>query len=326
MKVLVTGAAGFIGYHVCQRLTHTASCDVLGIDNLNDYYDVALKRARLAELADRDNFRFVQADFAEPGKLAGLWSHFKPDYVVHLGAQANVRYSVTHPEDYVQSNLVGFFNVLEAARAHPPKHTVFASSSSVYGAHTAIPFAEDADVTRPLSFYGATKQANEAMAHSYAHLHGLMVTGLRFFNVYGPWGRPDTAPTLFAKAIFAGEPINLFAEGKARRDFTYIDDITDGVLKVLLYPPAEQPVPPFRLFNIGHHRPVETLLFVRMLEQLIGREAQLNLLPAQPADVPETCASLDRIKAAVGYAPSVPLEEGLRRFVDWFQGYYHPTP
>ncbi|MEZ5413202.1 MAG: NAD-dependent epimerase/dehydratase family protein [Opitutaceae bacterium] len=324
MKVLVTGAAGFIGYHICQRLTAKAECEVLGIDNLNDYYDVALKRARLAALDGRDNFRFVQCDFAEAGKLAGLWAHFKPDYVVHLGAQANVRYSVTHPEAYVQSNMIGFFNVLEAARAHPPKHTVFASSSSVYGANADIPFTEDGDTSHPLSFYGATKKANETMAHSYAHLHGVALTGLRFFNVYGPWGRPDTAPTLFAKAIFAGETIDLFAEGKARRDFTYIDDITDGVLKVLLYPPREIPVPPFRIFNIGHHRPVETLLFVRMLEQLIGREAKLNLLPPQPADVPETCASLDRINAAVGYTPRVSLEDGLRRFVDWFKDYYKP--
>ena len=324
MKVLVTGAAGFIGYHDCQRLAAHPGCDVLGVDNLNDYYDVGLKRARLAQLDPLDNFRFVQSDFAQTGMLAGLWAHFKPDYAVHLGAQANVRYSVTHPAAYVQSNLVGFHNMLEAARAHPPKHTVFASSSSVYGATAAIPFAEDGDTSHPLSFYGATKKANEAMAHSYAHLHGLALTGLRFFNVYGPWGRPDTAPTLFAKAIFASEPIDLFAEGKARRDFTYINDIVDGVVKVLLYPPVEKPLPPYRIFNLGHNRPVETLLFVRMLEQLIGREAKLNLLPAQPADVPETCASLERIQAVIGYAPRVPLEEGLRHFVDWFRTYYQP--
>jgi len=348
MKVLVTGAAGFIGYHVCQRLSAHPECEVLGIDNLNDYYDVALKRARLAALeaqqtaqaqeppssepsaspavafaaAAAPNFRFVRADFAEGDALLKLWAQFRPDYVVHLGAQANVRYSVTHPEAYVQSNLVGFFKVLEAARAHPPKHTVFASSSSVYGASAATPFAEDGDSSHPLSFYGATKKANEAMAHSYAHLHGLALTGLRFFNVYGPWGRPDTAPTLFAKAIFSGEPLKLFAEGRVRRDFTYIDDVCDGLLKLLLYPPLAPPVPPFRLFNIGHHRPVETLLFVRMLEELIGRKAHIELLPAQAADVPETCASLDRIHAAIGYAPRVPLEVGLRHFVSWFRNYY----
>ncbi|MFI5356437.1 MAG: NAD-dependent epimerase/dehydratase family protein [Opitutales bacterium] len=325
MKVLVTGAAGFIGYHVSQRLAATPHCDVLGLDNLNDYYSVALKRARLDRLSPAENFRFVQADFADAAQLLGIWSHFKPDYVVHLGAQANVRYSVQNPGAYVQSNLVGFHHVLEAARAHPPKHLVFASSSSVYGAAAVIPFAEDGDTSHPLSFYGATKKANEVMAHSYAHLHGLNLTGLRFFNVYGPWGRPDTAPTLFADAIFAGRPIDLFAGGTIRRDFTYIDDIVDGVLRVLLYPPDPRPVPPYRIFNIGHNRPVEVRLFVRMLEQLIGREARLNLLPAQPADAPETCASLERIHAAVGYEPKTALEDGLRHFVAWFRDYYRPT-
>lgn len=322
MKVLVTGAAGFIGYHVARCLAETKRCEVLGVDNLSDYYDVALKRSRLAQLELLENFRFLQADFADAEKFSGLYAHFRPDYVVHLGAQANVRYSVENPGAYVQSNLVGFFNVLEAARAHPPKHVVFASSSSVYGASATVPFTEDGDTSHPLSFYGATKKANEVMAHSYAHLHGLNLTGLRFFNVYGPWGRPDTAPTLFARAICEGKPINLFAEGKARRDFTYIDDITDGVLKILLYPPTEPPVPRHRIFNLGHHRPVEVLLFVRMLEQLIGREAKLNLQPAQPADVPETCADLARVQAAIGFEPRVPLEEGLRRFVEWFRGYY----
>lgn len=322
MKVLVTGAAGFIGFHVCQRLATTQRCEVLGLDNLNDYYSVELKRARLARLEAHDAFRFVQADFADAKACNGIYDHFKPDYLVHLGAQANVRHSVNHPEAYVQSNLVGFFNLLEAARRHPPKHFVFASSSSVYGASAEIPFTEDGDTSHPLSFYGATKKAGEVMAHSYAHLHRLNLTGLRFFNVYGPWGRPDTAPTLFSRAIMADEPINLFAEGKVLRDFTYIDDVVDGVLKVLLYPPAAQPAPPFRIFNLGHHRPVELLLFVRMLEQLLGREARLNLLPAQAADVPATCASLDRVHAAIGYAPKTPLEEGLRQFVDWFRSYY----
>ncbi len=326
MKVLVTGAAGFIGMHVARRLLASGKCDVLGIDNLNDYYDVGLKRARLAEIQGDERFRFVQLDFADAEKVSGLWAHFKPDYVVHLGAQANVRYSVDHPRAYVDSNIVGFLNLLEAARAHPPKHFVFASSSSVYGSSAAIPFTEDGDTSHPLSFYGATKKAGEVMAHSYAHLHGLALTGLRFFNVYGPWGRPDTAPTLFAQAITGGEPIKLFAEGKARRDFTYIDDIVDGVLKVLLYPPAEPPVPNFRIFNLGHHRPVEVILFVRMLEALIGRKAELDLLPPQPADVPETCASLDQVNAAIGYAPKTALEDGLRAFVDWFKDYYGEPP
>lgn len=322
MKVLVTGAAGFIGYHVARRLAESRRCEVVGIDNLNGYYDIALKQARLAELERLDDFRFVKLDFAEPGALQGLWSQFRPDYVVHLGAQANVRYSVTHPEAYVQSNLVGFFHVLEAARVHPPKHVVFASSSSVYGAGVETPFREEGDTNRPLSFYGATKKSNEVMAHAYAHLHGIRLTGLRFFNVYGPWGRPDTAPTLFSRAILAGEPIDLFAEGKNRRDFTFIDDVVDGLLKILLYPPAVPPVPPYQILNLGHHRPVEVREMVELLARLIGRPAQLNLLPAQAADVPETCASLDRVAAAIGYTPSTSLEDGMRAFVDWYRSYY----
>lgn len=324
MKVLVTGAAGFIGYHVARRLAESLRCEVVGIDNFSEYYSVELKRARIAELASFDDFRFIQLDFADLGRLQGLWQQVKPDYVVHLGAQANVRYSVEHPAAYVQSNLVGFFNVLEAARVRPPKHLVFASSSSVYGATAETPFREESDTSRPLSFYGATKKSNEVMAHSYSHLHGLNITGLRFFNVYGPWGRPDTAPTLFAQRIFAGEPIDLFAGGDHRRDFTYVGDVADGVLKALLYPPAERPAPPFRLFNLGHHRPVEMKLFVDMLARLIGKPARVNVLPPQRADVPETCASLDRVAAAIGFAPKTSLEDGLRAFVDWYRSYYRP--
>ena len=324
MKVLVTGAAGFIGYHAARRLADSRKCEVIGIDNLNDYYSVELKRARIAEVSTREDFRFVPLDFADAEKLQALWKHVKPDYVVHLGAQANVRYSVHHPAAYVQSNLIGFFNILEAARVCPPKHLVFASSSSVYGATATTPFSEDSDTSRPLSFYGATKKSNEVMAHSYAHLHGLNITGLRFFNVYGPWGRPDTAPTLFAERIFAGEPIDLFGEGKYRRDFTYVDDIVDGVLKVLLYPPVQRPVPPFQILNLGHHRPVELRLFVDMLASVIGKPARVNLLPPQPADVPETCASLEKVSAAVGFTPRVALEDGLRAFVEWYRWYYHP--
>lgn len=325
MKVLVTGAAGFIGHHVCARLAGTQRCEVLGVDNLNDYYPVALKRARLEVLAPLDKFRFVQADFADAKAYGGLHEHYKPDYVVHLGAQAGVRYSIENPAAFVASNLVGFANVLEACRRLPPKHLVFASSSSVYGAGAQAPFREDADTGRPLSFYAATKQSNEAMAYSYAHLHGLAVTGLRFFTVYGPWGRPDMAPIVFAKAISEGRPLQLFNHGKSLRDFTYIDDIVDGVLKVLLYPPAESPVPAYRVFNLGHNRPVETVLFVQMLEQLLGRPANVELVGPQPGDMPETCADLTRIRAAVGYEPRVPLEEGLRRFVAWFQDYYRPS-
>ena len=322
MKILVTGAAGFIGMHVCQKLASTKRCEVLGLDNLNDYYSVELKRARLAGLEKLEGFRFVRADFADAAEFGGIFKNFQPDYVIHLGAQANVRYSAKNPAAYLQSNLIGFANVLEACRAHPPKHAVFASSSSVYGASAKVPFAEDDDTSHPLSVYGATKKSNEVLAHSYAHLFGLNLTGLRFFNVYGPWGRPDTAPTLFASAICEGRPIDLYAGGKQLRDFTYIDDVVDGIVKMLLYPP-ERPTPPsFRIFNLGHHRPVEVMLFVRMLEQLLGHPAQLNLLPAQPADVPVTCASLDRVSAAIGYTPKTPLEEGLKHFVKWFQDYY----
>jgi len=324
MKVLVTGAAGFIGYHVCRRLAESRRCEVVGIDSLSDYYSVELKRAHLAELSAFKDFRFLQLDFSDAARLLGLWGQFRPDYVVHLGAQANVRHSVNHPAAYVQSNLVGFFNVLEAARAHPPKHLVFASSSSVYGSRLDTPFRESDDTSRPLSFYGATKKSNEVMAHSYAHLYQLRMTGLRFFNVYGPWGRPDTAPTLFAQRIFAEEPIDLFAEGLNRRDFTYIDDVTDGLMKVLLYPPTTLPSPPYRIFNLGHHRPVEVRLFVDMLAAMIGKKPKINLLPAQAADVPETSASLDEVHEAYGYAPKTSLEEGLRAFVAWYRRYYAP--
>ncbi len=364
MKVLVTGAAGFIGYHVARRLAETKRCEVLGVDNVSDYYDVALKRARLAELAKIatrvdakdsgaagkafETFRFLQADFADAEKFGGLVAHFQPEYVVHLGAQPGVRLSMEQPAAYTRSNLDGFASVLEACRRTPPKHVVFASSSSVYGAGAKAPFREDDNTDQPISYYGATKKANEVMAHSYAHVHGLNLTGLRFFTVYGPWGRPDMAPTLFARAICEGKPLKLFNAGKNLRDFTYVDDIVDGVVKVLLYPPAgrSQPTVPtaatraaglpagtpaphadgkasaLRLFNVGHHRPVETILFVRMLEELLGKKAAVELLPPQTGDMFETCADLTRIQAAIGFAPKVPLEVGLAKFVEWFRGYY----
>ncbi|MCE2862168.1 MAG: NAD-dependent epimerase/dehydratase family protein [Opitutaceae bacterium] len=322
MKVLVTGAAGFIGHHVARRLAETRRCEVLGVDNLSDYYDVALKRARLEQLAPLEDFRFLQADFADAAKFPALVAHFKPDYVVHLGAQPGVRFSMEQPAAYTRNNLEGFATVLEACRRNPPRHLVFASSSSVYGAGAKPPFREDDDANQPVSYYGATKRANELMAYSYAHNHRLNVTGLRFFTVYGPWGRPDMAPTLFARAILAGEPLKLFNGGRNLRDFTYVDDIVDGVIKVLLYPPAQPPVPPLRIYNLGHHRPVETLLFVRMLEELLGKKAAVELLPPQPGDMTETCADLALIRKEIGFEPKVPLEEGLRRFVDWFRGYY----
>jgi UDP-glucuronate 4-epimerase len=322
MKVLVTGAAGFIGYHTARRLAETKRCEVLGVDMLSDYYDVGLKRARLEQLAVLEDFRFLQADFADADKFAGLLAHFHPEYVVHLGAQPGVRFSMEQPAAYTRNNLVGFASVLEACRRVPPKHLVFASSSSVYGAGAKPPFREDDDTDQPVSFYGATKKANEVMAHSYAHNHSLNLTGLRFFTVYGPWGRPDMAPTLFSRAICDGQPLKLFNAGKNLRDFTYIDDIVDGIVKVLLYPPVEQPSPPMRIFNLGHHRSVETLLFVRMLEELLGKKAIVELLPPQPGDMFATCADLTRIQQAIGFAPKVPLEEGLRRFVEWYREYY----
>lgn len=326
MKVLVTGAAGFIGYHVARRLAATTRCEVLGVDNLSDYYDVALKRARLAELAQLADFRFVQADFADAEKFAALVAHFKPAYVVHLGAQPGVRHSMENPAAYTHSNLVGFASVIEACRRTPVKHLVFASSSSVYGAGAKPPYREDDNTDQPVSYYGATKKANELMAQSYAHTHGLHVTGLRFFTAYGPWGRPDMAPTIFARAICEGRPLKLFNHGKNLRDFTYVDDIVDGIVKILLYPPLRDDtgsaVRSARVFNLGHHRPVETLLFVQMLEQLLGRPAITELVPPQPGDMFETCADLTRIHDAIAFAPKVPLEEGLRRFVEWFRGYY----
>jgi UDP-glucuronate 4-epimerase len=329
MKVLVTGAAGFIGFHVCHRLTASQNCEVLGVDNLNTYASLELKRARLVELEKQDGFRFVQADFADAPAFAGLQENFRPDYVVHLGAQTGVRYSLENPAAYVHSNLVGFASVLEAARRRPPKHLVFASSSSVYGADARVPFREDDDAGRPLSFYAATKKADEAMAYSYAHTHGLNLTGLRFFTVYGPWGRPDMTPLLFARAIRDGTPLRLFNYGRYQRDFTYVDDIVDGVLKVLLHPfvgaAGEPAAPPWRIFNVGHQQPVEMRQFVHILESLLGRPANVELLPPLPTEMPATCADLTRIHAAVGYEPKVTLEVGLRRFVDWFQRHDRPA-
>jgi UDP-glucuronate 4-epimerase len=322
MKVLVTGAAGFIGFHVCQRLVSSQKCEVLGVDNLNDYASGELKRARLAELVKSEGFRFVKADFADAAAFGGIYGHFRPDYVAHLGAQTGVRYSLENPAAYVHSNLDGFASVLEAARREPPKHLVFASSSSVYGTNARIPFREDDDTGHPLSFYAATKKANEAMAYSYAHLHGLNLTGLRFFTVYGPWGRPDMTPFLFARAICEGKPVRLYNHGCYQRDFTYIDDIVDGVLKVLLYPSPPKSTPAWRIFNVGHNRPVEMVLFVRMLEALLGRKAQLELLPPLATEMLVTCADLTSIHAAVGYEPKVSLEEGLRRFVEWFKHHH----
>ncbi len=323
MKVLVTGAAGFIGFHVCRRLLASPHCEVLGVDNLNDYYSVDLKRDRLAQLEPLEGFRFVRLDLSEAGPFLALYKSFRPDYVVHLAAQAGVRYSTDNPAAYVQSNITGFLNVLEACRHHRPRHVVFASSSSIYGAGATLPFSEDQITDQPFSFYGATKKANELMAYSYAHLHQINLTGLRFFTVYGPWGRPDMAPVLFSQAILNQTPLRLFNEGRSLRDFTYIDDVVNGVLKVLLYPPAEAATPPYRVFNLGHNRPVEVRHFLSLLEKLLGQSALIDLCPAQPGDMPTTCASIDRIRAAVGFTPKTTLEEGLLQFVTWYRD-YHP--
>jgi UDP-glucuronate 4-epimerase len=321
MRFLITGTAGFIGFNLARRLL-AGGHEVQGVDALTPYYDVELKKKRHAALAGSNRFTAHIANIEDAKKFEAIHAGAAPDVVVHLAAQAGVRYSLENPAAYVHSNLLGFTNVLEACRRRPPKHLVYASSSSVYGAGARPPFAEDANTDQPLSFYGATKKCNEVMAHSYAHLHGLSVTGLRFFTVYGPWGRPDMAPTIFARAISEGRPLTLFNQGKNLRDFTYVDDIVDGLLKVLLHPPVERPTPPCRIFNLGHNRPVETLLFVRMLERLLGRPALIELTGPQPGDMRETCADLTCIHAAVGYKPQVPLEEGLRRFVAWYRSYY----
>lgn len=324
MKILVTGAAGFIGYHVSRRLAETKHCEVLGIDSLNSYYPPELKRARLAEIDGLGGFRFVEMDFADDAAFAGLFDSYRPDYVVHLGAQAGVRYSTENPAAYVRANITGFLNILEACRRHPPRHLVFASSSSIYGASARLPFSEDQITDQPVSFYGATKKSNELMAYSYAHLHGLMVTGLRFFTVYGPWGRPDMSPIIFAKKICAGESVPLFNHGKSLRDFTYIDDIVNGVLAVLFKLPVQEPrpSPPYRVFNLGHNKPVRVFEFIAKLETLLGRKADIKLLPPQQGDMDETWADIDRIRAAVGYEPRTSLDDGLARFVDWFKRYH----
>jgi len=318
MKVLVTGAAGFIGFHLCQRLAASAGAEILGVDNLNEHASVELKRARLAELEKLKDFRFAKVDFADAPAFAQLHARFRPDYLVHLGAQTGVRYSQENPAAYVHSNLDGFASVLEAARREPPKLLVFASSSSVYGANASLPFQEDRDGGHPLSFYAATKKANEAMAYSYVHMHGLHLAGLRFFTVYGPWGRPDMTPILFARAICRGEPIRLYNYGHYRRDFTYIDDIVDGVFKMLEAPPD----PAWRIFNLGHSQPVEMAQFVGLLEDALARKARVELLPPLATEMPATCADLSRVRAAIGYEPKVGLPEGLRRFVAWFKDYY----
>lgn len=334
MTILVTGTAGFIGMHVAERLLRSGE-RVLGIDNLNDYYDVGLKQARLHRLQQYPGLTQVQADLADRDTIQRLFDEHKPARVVHLAAQAGVRYASVNPHAYVDSNLTGFLHVLEGCRQHQVQHLVFASTSSVYGANTRMPYSEHDSTAHPLSLYAASKKANELMAHSYAHLYRIPVTGLRFFTVYGPWGRPDMSPILFANAISEGRPIRVFNHGRHSRSFTFIDDIVEGVLQVLQRPaevdphwdaqvpdPASSGVAPYRLYNIGNERPVELLHFIRLLEQALGREAQLEMLPLQPGDVADTQADVDDLIQATGYRPKVSVEEGVARFAEWFGQYY----
>ena len=326
MRILVTGAAGFIGYHVAERLLARGD-QVVGLDNLNDYYDPALKRARLRRLDGLPGFRFVQLDLADRAGMAELFATERFDRVIHLAAQAGVRYSITHPTAYLDSNLTGFGHVLEGCRAQDIGHLVYASSSSVYGGNTKMPFAETDTVDHPVSLYAATKKANELMAHTYSHLYGFPTTGLRFFTVYGPWGRPDMAYHLFTRAILAGETIPVFNHGDMKRDFTYIDDVVEGVLRVMDRP-AAAPVAgsaPYRVFNIGNSEPVQLLDFIGCIERALGRTAAKRLLPMQPGDVPATYACTQALQDWVNFAPSTPLEVGVRNFVNWYREYYAPA-
>lgn len=332
MKVLVTGAAGFIGYHVAEALLARGD-EIIGLDNLNDYYDVRLKQARVERL-QRAQFRFVHGDLADRNMVAGLFTSENPRRVVHLGAQAGVRYALDHPHSYVDSNVVGFLNILEGCRHHGVEHLVYASSSSVYGANTAMPYAVQQNVDHPLNLYGATKKANELMAHSYAHLFQLPVTGLRFFTVYGPWGRPDMALFNFTHRILTGQPIDVFNQGAHARDFTYIDDVVEGVVRTLDRIAASNPawsgdVPdpasssaPYRIYNIGNGQPVELLDLIACLELALGRKAKMNLLPRDPGDMLRTSADVTVLVRDVGFEPATPIEEGVRRFVDWYKDYY----
>ena len=322
--ILVTGAAGFIGFHVARQLLAEGR-PVLGLDNLNSYYDPALKRARLDVLRQDRSFSFVQADLADREAIAALFARQRFATVVHLAAQAGVRYSIEHPHAYVDSNLQGFLNVLEGCRHNGCRHLVFASSSSVYGANTKMPFAVDDRADHPVSFYAATKKANELMAQSYSHLYRLPVTGLRFFTIYGPWGRPDMAMFLFANAIIEGRPIKLFNHGRMRRDFTYVDDVIRVVSRLIDRAPADNPAAanaPSRVYNVGNHRPEELMHVVELLERELGRTATKDMLPMQPGDVPETFADVGDLMRDTGFAPSTPIEEGIRNFVVWYRDYF----
>jgi UDP-glucuronate 4-epimerase len=334
MKVLVTGTAGFIGSHVALKLLERGD-DVIGLDNLNDYYDVTLKKARLARFMEHPRYTHVHADLADRAAMEQAFATHTPQRVVHLAAQAGVRYAAENPHVYVSSNVTGFLHILEGCRRHGVEHLVFASTSSVYGANTAMPFSEHQSAEHPLTLYAATKKANEQMAHSYAHLYGIPSTGLRFFTVYGPWGRPDMALFLFTKAMLAGEPIRVFNHGKHKRSFTYIDDIVEGVIRTLdkapgknadwngaAPDPASSGVAPYRLYNIGNEQPVELLHYIEVLEQCLGRKAKMEMLPLQAGDVPDTEADVTELIQSVGYAPKISVATGIANFVGWYRDYY----
>jgi UDP-glucuronate 4-epimerase len=333
---LITGAAGFIGYHVAERLA-TQGEIVVGVDNLNPYYDVQLKRARLERLLRHANFSFIHIELDDADAVRTLFRDHSFDYVVHLAAQPGVRYSLVNPHAYVNANVVGFLNVLEGCRFGSVRHLVFASSSSVYGANARLPFSTHDGADHPVSLYAATKKAGEMMAHAYAHLYGVPCTGLRLFTVYGPWGRPDMMPMLFARAILEGKPIDLYNHGKHKRDFTYIDDVVEGIVRIIPVVPqtdhawnAGAPDPatsaaPYRLYNIGNHTAIEVLHFIKLLEAALGRRAIMNMLPAQAGDLPETYADVDDLARVTGFAPSTSLEIGIQKFVDWYCEYYVET-
>jgi UDP-glucuronate 4-epimerase len=343
MKILITGAAGFIGYHLSQKLAQLQH-EVIGLDSINDYYDVDLKYARLSELGIKrnvltegtlakselfDNFKFIQLDMGDTGALNSLFAAQNFDIIINLAAQAGVRYSISHPQAYINNNVVAFFNILECARHHQIKHLIYASSSSVYGINSDVPFNEELRTDKPVSLYAATKKSNELMAYTYSHLYKIPTTGLRFFTVYGPWGRPDMSPILFANAIVQGSPIKVFNNGNLSRDFTYVDDIINGVCQVLDSPPprlgsgnSELSSPPYRLFNIGNNSPVKLMYFIELIEKAMGKEAIKEMYPMQQGDVYETYADISSLEQFTGYNPTTTIEEGVVQFANWFKAYY----